>query len=346
MAPRGQRAKTGGKPGFKPMRQQRAPKGAGKGKSAATKQQTRAKKTGQGGPRMGNAMHAHSKLLIPTAIRTGDAFPLSGIIRPASLDVAIGDRKIIGVTNFGASGSVMHIVSINGINVSRFIYTIPLLALADDAGGPTSARSMKAGLHLVNTSPVLNRCGRVYHLNGTSRVLLPAAPSVMSSTQWGAFADSLIAMPGCTAYEGDAFGGVGKQFQCNVVDHIDYEDFQAFAGAVTSDVWHNRTAVWPSSDPLARPMSTCWVVIESPALAQSYNPTASGTFYTRWPLTSVPGQSMRPIPTADNQVINAMHQVSELAANIAHNPVVEGIERTISRVGRNGVRSVFGLLGR
>jgi len=328
------------------MRKQGAPKGAGKGKPAANKQQASTKKGSQRGPRMGNAMHAHSKMLIPTAIRTGDAFALSGIIRPAALDVAIGDRKIIGVTNYGSAGSVMHITSVNGINVLRYIYTIPLLAAADDAGGPTSARSMKAGLHLVNTSPVLNRCGRVYHLNGTARVLLPQVPSAMSATQWGAFADTLIAMPGCTAYEGDAFGGSGKQFQCNVVDTLDYENFQVFDGTSTGDEFFSHIAVWPSSLPQPRPMSTCWVVIESPALAQTYNPTASASFYTRWPLTSVPGQSMRAIPTADNQVINAMHQVSEVAANIAHNPIVEGIERTIARVGRNGVRSVIGMLGR
>lgn len=345
----GARAKTGGKPGFKPM-QRKSAKGTGKGRSAAAKQQGRTRK-GKNGPRksgLGNSMHPHSKTLIPTAIRSGDAFPMAGVIRPASLDCAVGDRKLLGVTNFGAAGTVMTIVSVNGINVSRNSYCIPLLALADDAGGPTSARAMKCGLSLVNTSPVLTRCGRVYHLNGTARVFLPALPSLMSSVQWGAFMDSLIAMPNATPYEGDAFGGDGKQFQCNVIDNVDYEDFTPFNGLVTTDEWYQHVAVWPGVTPLPRPMSTCWVIIESPAAGnpQTYNPTATAQFYTRWPLTSVPGQNMTPIPTADNMVINAMHSVSEAAASMGHNPLVERVERALVNTGRTWVGRAASMLGR
>jgi len=205
---------------------------------------------------------------------------------------------------------------------------------------------MKAGIHLVNTTPVLNRCGRLYHLNGTARVFLPANPNVMSATQWNDFAAAIIAMPDATSYEGDAFGGTGKHFHTNVVDNVDYEDFKVFGGTDLFDTWYSHVGVWPGLTPSPRPMSTCWLVMEPPTLAQTYNPTAYGQFYTRWPLTSVPGQNMTPIPTADNQVINAMHSVSEVAARIAHNPIIEGVERAVGRIGRSGTRVVQQMLGR
>lgn len=334
------------------MQRKRA-KGAGKGRRPALKAVTPAKRSGKNArSSMGNLMHPHHKALIPTAIRQGDAFPIQGIVRPASVTINETKRMLFAVSNVGAAGTIMTQVIIDSVTgVTRFSYCPPLMALSDEAGGPTSARTMKAGLHLVNTSPMLNKCGRVYHLNGTARIFLPQVPNLMSTAQWNTVIDNIIGMPDANPYEGDAFAGEGKHFQCNVVDNVDYEDFVPFGGLINLEKWFEHVAVWPGMTPLPRPMSTCWIVIESPPVdfPQSYNATASATWYTRWPLNSVAGQNMRPIPTADNQVINAMHAASEMAAKVAHNPIVEGVERAVSRWSRTagrGAGMIAGLLGR
>jgi hypothetical protein len=61
-------------------------------------------------------------------------------------------------------------------------------------------------------------------------------------------------------------------------------------------------------------MSSIWVIMEAPSVAQAYTLQFSGSWYTRWPLDTVPGQSMRPVPTAPASAINAARDAAERAS--------------------------------
>jgi len=262
---------------------------------------------------------------IPTAFRTGKAYPIKGVTR-ATVTLTTIRRVLIGVTNIGVAGSVMTVVTVNtGVTPytidSAVVATIPLLAAADSAGGPTSGRAMKAYVNLVNTTQVLQRDGRVYHLNGTARVRLPALPSLMSGTQWSALMDEIVAMPSAQPYAADAFGGKGKDFTCSVVDARTYEDFEEWSGTLDLDSFWGHIGIWPGGISTDRPMTTVWLVLEKPATTQQvYAVTAGAAFYTRWPLTSVPGQNMTDVPVASPDFVNGLHKAAELAANVAQIP--------------------------
>jgi hypothetical protein len=64
-------------------------------------------------------------------------------------------------------------------------------------------------------------------------------------------------------------------------------------------------------------MSTTFFLFEQPATNQTYNFTARGMWYTRWPLDTVPGQHHRHVPVASQGVVNAIHSALESRAGVA-----------------------------
>jgi len=65
-------------------------------------------------------------------------------------------------------------------------------------------------------------------------------------------------------------------------------------------------------------MSTAWIVLSPPAVAQSYTISCKASFYTRWGLSTVPGQSQFDVPTASAGFINRVQSYASGMADTLH----------------------------
>lgn len=248
-------------------------------------------------------MDANHPALIPTVLSQGNAFALTGVVRQ-ELALAATDTVVYCITNTGRSGTVAARISNNGSTPSTGIFTIPLLAAADDVGGPTSGRAMKCTVELVNVTAPLYMGGRIYVLNAHQRVPLLAEPSVMTITQQTALIDSIKSHPDCRSYAGTDFV---KPYRCHseVVDHDLYTGYGEWKGTDTVTTFMAHSSIWPGLDPLIRPMSAMWIVFQRPAANQDYTLSFKASYYTRWPLNTVPGTRQTPVPTAPAHIVNA-----------------------------------------
>lgn len=262
--------------------------------------------------------------------------PIPGLIR-TNQSIAIGDRVILAITNTGTSGTVCHRWISNGTLVNTTSFTIPTLAAADDAGGPTSGRAMKCGVTIQNTTQMLNRGGRVFVFNCASRVRVPAAPSTWTPVQFNTVFDQLAAMPTSQECDGAHFGE-GKHNYCHVVDNTRFEDFDEWLGTYNTDDFSRHVMIWPGATVADRPMSTIFIMFDSPAIGQTYNISTRATFYTRWSVDTVLGALAKPLPTAPQDVINAHQSLAEKAGDALH--LVEHV------VGIDNIRSTIGAVGR
>lgn len=266
----------------------------------------------------GKAVHAfspHSSILIPTLTLCGAAFPYTGTVR-VDITLNTGDTVIIGCTNTGQSGTVFtvgYLASGSSTVPSYAVYTIAAIAASDTAGGPTSGRAMKCALGIVCTTPQLSRGGRVTTLNSQSRLRLDTAPSANNRAQFLAICDSIRIVPTSKALDACDFTPE-RQMSNNIVDRTTYEDFEEWSGTESTDEFWEHIAVWSGATRRDRPMSTAWVVMSPPVGQQTYTISASASYYTRWPLSTVPGQSMRPIPTGTASTLNTMLRIGEIAA--------------------------------
>jgi hypothetical protein len=131
----------------------------------------------------------------------------------------------------------------------------------------------------------------------------------MTQAEWISFRDTILAHPERKAHSATEFSSP-KTFVCHPMDQVDFQDFKTWEGSVDADTMGGTWAVWPSSTPQRRPMSTLFIFVAGPSVAQSYTFSARAAFYLRYPLDSVPGQAMRPIPTGSISTINSHHQAA------------------------------------
>jgi len=248
-------------------------------------------------------MDANNPALIPTVLSQGNAFPITGVVRH-ELALTANDTLIYCVTNTGRSGTVAVRLHNNGTTSYTGLFTVPLLATADDVGGPTSGRAMKCTIEAVNVTAPLSMGGRVYVLNAHQRITLPADPTLMTVAQQTTLIDSIKAHPDCLSYAGTDFIKPFKMHS-DVVDHDTYTGYGEWKGTDTVATFLQHAAIWPGVDPLARPMSAMWVVFQRPAATQDYTVSFKASYYTRWPLNTVPGTRQTPVPTAPASVVNA-----------------------------------------
>jgi len=245
---------------------------------------------------------------------------------------AISSRKLYAITNNGISGSVMCYLH-NTATPFTSVYTVPTLSAAASAGGPTAARAMKASLTMVNDTQRLNQGGKVYTLVANQRLRIPAPASTMTQAEWNTLMDEIIAHPHTRAHSGADFV-TPKTLVCHPSNIPDYTDFKEFEGTSTVDGFWAGISTAPSPGPVLggvnkRPMSTIFVVFEPPAVDQTYTVTARASWYTRWPLDTIMGQSMKPIPTAPLSTINgaqdqAEHNKDEWSLGPAAKTVAQG----------------------
>jgi len=251
---------------------------------------------------------------IPVIVSEGNAFPMQGST-VKNFNNSTTTRMLFAYANTGDSGTVLAWVQ-NTATPSKGVETIPLLAAADDAGGPTSGRAMKGGLTIVNRTQYLNQGGQVAVLAATQRVSLSALPSLMTQAQWNTFFDEIVAHPSTRLYNGSDFR-TAKTFITHPTDQSDYTKYQPWMGTSALDDWWKHVAIWPGGTPENRPMSTVFVVFEASDSVNSYEAKTRSHFYTRWPLNSVPGQAQKPVPIADTKVVNAQRIHAEATSHLA-----------------------------
>jgi len=262
-------------------------------------------------------MSPYFNTLIPTVLNQGRAFPYTGLFR---LDFTQGvtDTIILAATNNGISGSVLTLGFQTGAAVPAYaVYTIPTIALSDSAGGPTSGRSMKFSMGLNCTTPLLSRGGRITTLNGQSRLSIGTAPSAVNLATFNAIVAAIRAMPNSMSCDATHFGEE-KQMSGSVVDSVTYEDYEEWVGTESVDEFWEHIAVWPGSTRRDRPMSTTWMVLSPPAVIQTYTVSVKASYYTRWGLSTVPGQSQFEVPTAPASFINRIQSIASSMADTLH----------------------------
>lgn len=258
----------------------------------------------------------------PTIVSEGKALPHTSL---TSHDFTVGSGKttVLIVTNTGDSGTVGIVFNVN--SEGKFIdgmelLTIPTLALADSAGGPSASRAMKLSATVVNCSNALKRGGRVTYINSSQR--LPAMSTVVDKA-YGPILTGIKSSPYRRRITGDLLADP-KQLISYPVDTATYLQFKPHHGTLNGDEFFEYVlGASATNEPKSRPMSIIAYVFEPTADVQDYSVTIRASYYTRWPLTTVPGQSMRPIPTAAPAHVNHVHDHAEETANdLIH--VVEG----------------------
>jgi hypothetical protein len=245
--------------------------------------------------------------VIPVAAFQAKALPYTGMVR-SELTVTTSYRKLVILTNSGVSGTVGYIRE-KAAGAAPVILTIPTLSLSDTAGGPTSGRAMKLGFSVVNNTPDLTAGGRVYYLNSDQRTLLGSSLSTLSDANFDVICNKLMAHPDCISMSGKSLQKT-THFFSHVVDSVDYERFGEWVGTETADEFGAHVCVWSGGVPSTRPMSTLYLLFDEPAGDQSYTLSVRAAFYNRWPLDSLGGQLMRPVPLAPQLAISSVQQSS------------------------------------
>lgn len=276
-------------------------------KALAAKAKPRAAPKKVSAPKL--SMHPHHPSNVPTLVHNGQATAIPDIVRQ-DVPLSIADRVLVLCSNVGSSGALGWYVRWgSGTVVNNNVLTPQLLSASGIAGGPSSIRAMKAGLSLVNTTPLLNRGGRVYTLNCEQRLLFPAAPSLLTAAQLDTVFNSVTQHPHTHVHDGTDFGDA-KHMSCVVCDTPAYENFEENDGAPTVDNYLEHLAQWAASGNERRPMSCIIVALDIPANAQTYTFELTGRWYTRWPLSTVPGRLQSDIPVANSQTLNSAHASS------------------------------------
>ncbi len=267
----------------------------------------------------------------PSVTSDGKALPHTALV---SEDFVVGSTNttLLFATNVGHSGTCGALLSVdpNGLYVPGTLkmLTIPTLAASDADGGPSAARPMKFSVSVVNCTNALKRGGRVTYLNSSQR--LPGfIPGAGTEDDFTPIITGIKGSPYRRRITGDCLGvppgGNPTQLIGFPVDSVAYSSFEPFLG---TEAWsdfrrHILGAVTGYNAPVTRSMSIVVYVFDPVGDPQDYSVTIRGAYYTRWPLTSVPGQSMRNIPTANATVVNHARDHAEATANdLAH--VVEG----------------------
>lgn len=202
--------------------------------------------------------------------------------------------------------------------VANEMFNIPTLSAHTEnsitAGGhPSAGRSMKLGVTVINNTNALKRGGRVTHLNTYQR--LPNwTPEPGGHQDWTGTIEAVKAAPDRRRINGDTLLRA-RQLIGTVVDSNTYHQFEQWMPDETRSTFssHVLDNVYSAEDAYGhrfyhrRPMSTVAYVFDPTDEPQDYSITIRASFYTRWALTSVPGQSMSPIPVAGHELITKVH---------------------------------------
>lgn len=263
--------------------------------------------------------------LVPTLTASGEAFPVTGMYR-RTIDHTVGYRRVVFFSNNGKAANVMlsGSMTVAGDALPGWsTFAAPTVALDDTHGGPTAGRAMKMGFSIVNSTAAMTAGGRVFVLNCEQRLLMENAPTNLTRAAYNSLLNAVVNHPSCKEYSGGDFKKAHSWYS-HVVDNVHYEKFATWEGTQDANDYASYFATWDGAEPNHdRSMSTLCLVFEDAVAPQSYTITGRASWYTRWPLTTVLGQSHTDIPTAP---ADAMNRHFRHAAAAAHDPLYYGPE--------------------
>lgn len=246
----------------------------------------------------------------PTLVSEGNALPHTGL---ATIDFVVGtvNTTILLVTNVGNSGTIGYRVEVSptGAFQGATPLDIPTLSLSRLNGGPTAMRAMKYSVSVVNCSNALKRGGRVTYLHTSQRL-----PHLPQPDNYSEIILGIKTSPLRRRITGDVLARPTKLVGYPI-DTARYNSFREGVGGISLGDFLNYTTNRAITDVEPRSMSIVAYVFDPVQDPQDYSVTVRGSYYTRWPLTSVPGQSMQRIPTAPAEHINAVRDHHEANAN-------------------------------
>lgn len=294
---------------------------------------------------------------MPTLASEGRALPHTGLVS-SDFTVDTTNTTLLLVANTGHSGTVAFSIKLDAsggpVSGSTEIHTIPTLSVSDHNGGPTTSRSMKLSISVVNCTNNYKRGGRVTYINSSQR--LPPR-NVDFATEYARIVSGVKSSPYRRRINGEDLVKP-KHLITFPVDNKVYHSYDGFHGTLTAEEFLSYLLTpgdnIDTKDAVItpRPMSTvAWIFDPAPD-EQAYSFTVRASFYTRWPLTSVPGQTMHNVPTAPAAVLNAVvdkaeahgSDLVELAAGgaaVAMGSRISGVARSIG----SGVQAVGSGIG-
>lgn len=288
-------------------------------------------------PGSGDLYNPFNSRIVPTLQSEGKAFPVEGMAIRGS-DV-VSDRTLIVVTNTGESGTILGAYKHTGATMSVGVETVPTLADGSNNGGPTSMRAMKCGVQIINRTKLLDQGGKVTVLNASQRLALPTNPSGLSATQFTELCNDICNHPKAVPYNGQDFAHA-KTFVCHPLDTTDYHRYDLSAGTDTADGFAAHWATWSGSTHYSRPMSTILIVLETIDPANKYDIRAKAAFYTRWPLDTIMGQNMKPIPTHSAAAVNKAKDEAEALAHVAREGAAGGVAAAAAGLAYKGLSAM------
>lgn len=271
-----------------------------------------------------------SKVPIPSPMRMGTAHP-QWVTTRMSITLAPTERFVGIITNTGVCAGFCawwKLTASQGI--ANGVMNFPRLALADDAGGPTSGRAMKCGATLVNSTQDVNRGGRVFHYDAQARLNMTLPPGTTTSVALNAFIDGVLANEEVVDYNATEFA-TPKELTCSVADAVKYLDFGPWQGSQDLNGFLASSCVWPGYVPDHRPMSTIVIILDYPPVTQTYSLTGRSAYYTRWPIDTTIGQAMVEVPVAPQHVVNRIHAAGERLASAVHTAETMGLGAMAAR---------------
>lgn len=256
-------------------------------------------------------------MLVPSLMSEGDAFPVTGMVRSDFTQGAVTGTRVMVVTNCGSSGTIMSELKWNNGGV---VFTVPTMANQFDQGGPTATRAMKASLTICNTTRYQNIGGSVTVLHTNQRLTFPGAPFGINTAEFSEFVDRVKGHPHAKRYSGAEFVKP-RTWIAHPTNETDYSKYVQFDGAISDTGFSLHYGTYPGATLQNRPMSTILAVFEDVSNSQDYTCTARASWYARYGLDTVLGQSQRPVPTASAAVINKARDTAERHAHV-HTDVV------------------------
>jgi len=287
---------------------------------------------------------------VPSLASDGKALDYTGLVS-SDFTVDTTNHTLLIATNTGNSGTTAITLKVdaNGgfVNNSLAVHTIPTLSLSDKEGGASSSRAMKLGISVVNCSNNYKVGGRVTYINSSQR--LPPR-LVDTATEFSRITAGIKTSPYRKRINGKDLMHP-KQIITYPVDNSEYSRFREFEGTLNVDQFMSH--VFSGGDGVTtkdsvvtpRPMSISAWVFEPASDTQDYSFTVRASYYTRWPLSSIPGQSMKPVPTAPPAIVNHVRDVAEAHASDLVEVAGGGLMVALAPRVASAARAVGGFIG-
>ena len=250
----------------------------------------------------------------------------------ATLTIPSTNSALVIATQIGGYGTVGYHCLLDSAGVlvadSERLYTIPTMSSHAENGGPTATRPMRLSVSVVNTTKVVDRGGTVTFLNSAQRLPGVEPDTDNGPNDFSAIKSAIETSPYRKVVNGDCLLGT-RDFPNKLIsyptDHTEYNTFHSHVGSMGRNLFlrhaiqHVRyitTGGTVTIGPLDRPMSVIAWLFDPPTSTNTYRVTMRASYYTRWPLETVPGYHMKPIPATDASTYNRVADKVEEQANV------------------------------